>query len=58
MQYMSFSLEAVESVNYNSKMFTFKLPGASYVIVPIGHHVRVKAKNQQGAICMYVYLAI
>jgi len=50
-QYISCSLEAVESVNYNTKMFTFKLPGASRMIVPTGHHVSIKSKDQQG---MYV----
>lgn len=61
-QYMSCSLGVVESVNYNTKMFTFKLSGASHMIVPTGHHVRVKAKNQQGTyiheLCMYVHAYI
>ena len=52
-QYLSCCLETVESITYNTKMFTFKLPGASYVIVPTGHHVRVKAKDQQG-----IYIAM
>ena len=47
---MNCSLEAAEEINYNSKMFTFKLPGASHMVIPTGHHIRIKAKSQNGMI--------
>ena len=47
---MNCSLETAEELNYNSKMFTFKLPGASHMIIPTGHHIRIKAKGQNGMI--------
>ena len=48
MEYMSCCLEKVENVNYNTKLFTFKLPGSSHMIVPAGYHISIKAKNKQG----------
>ena len=47
---MNCSLETVEEVNYNTKIFNFKLPRASHMIIPTGHHIRIKAKNQEGTI--------
>ena len=49
MQYMNCALEKVENVNYNTKVFAFKLPGASRMIVPTGHHISIKAKDKQGS---------
>lgn len=48
MQSMNCPLETVEEVNYNTKIFTFKVPNASHMIVPTGHHIRIKAKSQDG----------
>ena len=50
MQHMNCPLETVVEVNYNTKVFTFKLPSASHMIVPTGHHIRIKAKNQEGTV--------
>ena len=49
---MNCSLEKEEDVNYNTKLFTFKLPGASHMIVPAGHHISIKAKDNQGMYCI------
>ena len=48
MQDMNCALKTIKEVTHNTKMFTFKLPGASHMIVPTGHHIRLKAKNQEG----------
>lgn len=45
---MNCSLKMIEEINYNTKMFTFKLPGASHMIVPTGHHIRIKGKGEDG----------
>ena len=49
---MKCTLKSVREVNYNTKIFTFKLPGASHMIIPTGHHVNMKAKHK-GESCMY-----
>ena len=41
-------LGMVEDINHNTKIFTFKLPGASHMIIPTGHHIRIKGKDQEG----------
>ena len=51
---MTCCLKKEENVNYNTKEFTFKLPGASHMIVPAGHHISIKAKDKQGSY-MYIY---
>ena len=65
---MNCPLGMVEDINHNTKMFTFKLPGASHMIVPTGHHIRIKGKDQEGSyiyvgkvtfpICIAVYIYI
>ena len=53
---MTCSLEKEEDVNYNTKLFTFKLPGASHMIVPAGHHISIKVKDKQGSYtCTHMY---
>ncbi|XP_065920400.1 cytochrome b5 reductase 4-like isoform X2 [Dysidea avara] len=44
-QYMKCTLKSVNEVNHNTKIFTFKLPGASHMIIPTGYHVSIKAKQ-------------
>ena len=59
---MNCSLKNEENVNYNTKLLTFMLPGASRMIVPVGHHISIKAKDKQGSyICvpyvrMYIFI--
>lgn len=45
---MNCSLKMVEEINYNTKMFIFKLPGASHMIVPTGQHIKIKGKTPEG----------
>ena len=42
---MKCTLKSVNEVNHNTKIFTFKLPGASHMIIPTGYHVSIKAKQ-------------
>jgi len=44
--YMSTTLQSVQSVSHNTKLFTFKLPAGSHMIVPMGYHVKIKADNE------------
>ncbi|XP_065920398.1 cytochrome b5 reductase 4-like isoform X2 [Dysidea avara] len=44
-QYMKCTLKSVNEVNHKTKTFIFKLPGASHMIIPTGHHVSIKAKQ-------------
>ena len=58
-QDMNCPLEAVEEVNYNTKIFTFKLPSASHMIIPTGHHIKIKAKSQEGTVvCMESFILL
>ena len=53
---MNCSLTNEENVNYNTKLFTFMLPGGSHMIVPVGHHISIKAKDKQGSYTYCVYI--
>ena len=53
-RYINCSLEKEADVNYNTKLFTIKLPGASHMIVPTGHHISIKAKDKQGTYILYM----
>ena len=46
---MNCPLEMVEEITHNTKIFTFKLPGASHMVIPTGHHIRIKGKDQEGS---------
>ena len=37
------TIESIESVSHDTKLFTVKLPEASFMLVPTGHHVSIKA---------------
>ena len=47
---MNCPLEMVEEITHNTKIFTFKLPGASHMVIPTGHHIRIKGKDQEGIV--------
>ena len=36
-------VEAIQSVTHDTKLFTLRLPAGSYLEVPTGHHLSVKA---------------
>ena len=40
------TLQSVQSVNHNTKLFTFELPTGSHMIVPMGYHIKIKANNE------------
>ena len=37
------TIESIESVTHDTKLFTVRLPEASFMLVPTGHHVSIKA---------------
>ena len=41
--FMKCTLQSVTSVSHNTKLFTLELPAGSHMLVPMGHHVKIKA---------------
>ena len=37
------TIESIQSVSHDSKLFTVRLPEASFMLIPTGHHVSIKA---------------
>ena len=40
---MKCTLQCVTPVSHNTKLFTLELPAGSHMLVPIGHHVKIRA---------------
>lgn len=43
---MTSTLQSVQSVSHNTKLFTFELPAGSHMIVPMGYHIKIKANDE------------
>ena len=44
-QFIKSSLRSVTSITHNTKLFTLELPAGSHMIVPMGHHIKIKASD-------------
>jgi len=42
-KYHSTCVESIKNVTHDTKLFTLRLPAGSYLNVPTGHHVGIKA---------------
>lgn len=43
-KYHSSSVESIKSITHDTKLYTLRLPAGSYLNVPTGHHLSVKAQ--------------
>lgn len=49
-------VESISSVTHDSKLFSLRLPAGSYLNVPIGHHLAIRA-DVDGKLCiLHVYV--
>ena len=51
------TVESIKTVTHDTKLFTVKLPQASFLSVPTGHHVAIRA-NINGTILLVHYFII
>ena len=48
-------VESISSVTHDSKLFSLRLPAGSYLNVPIGHHLAIRA-DVDGKLCIRMHI--